>query len=507
MADAETDDTDPGADAGAREDTGPGPSKATDAALARWAEFVAARRETFVNGLVHRGLRLVEDRSDGATSNATLRNPRITVTIVDGFPYTPPKVHANEPVPRSWHRENDGHLCLYAPHDHNGQPWLDPAAFLERVGEWFIKNEAGWPDDPPALDLEAYLNLPVDCRFVLHHDLSEYLDSYVQMRRDHNLIHIAGAGHVPKKSRKGLLSGYVTDIGHVHTPPVDWDDLVASTPAPLKIRTAMQRDRLDVLLLQYHRGTQTGVLAITSKPTKPGGAPRPHLAFSGATDDVAMRLRSGATATRLADKHVYLIGAGALGSHIADGLSRAGIGHLTVRDHDVYKPGNATRHLVTTTAFAGMFKATAVEAVLTNRPYNRADVTSSIDPLTSPVEAAALLLGDALIVDATADDSVTCLLEEAATRLGRRFVTTCVQNEGRTLRVDVVPPLDGATPQPVTTLQPPREPERFEAGCGVPISSTPPHAVTEAAAIAVRHVIGLLIDHPLDPAGELRELP
>lgn len=31
--------------------------------------------------------------------------------------------------------------------------------------------------------------------------------------------HLAGAGHVPKKSRKGLLSGYVTDIGHVNTPP------------------------------------------------------------------------------------------------------------------------------------------------------------------------------------------------------------------------------------------------------------------------------------------------
>ncbi|WP_162252806.1 ThiF family adenylyltransferase [Knoellia sp. Soil729] len=378
---------------------------------------------------------------------------------------------------------------------------------MARVDEWFSKNDADWPDDPPALDLEAYMNLPVEGRFVLYHDLSEHLDSYIQMRLDRNLIHIDSAGHVPKKSRKGLLSGYVTDIGDVDTPPADWNDLVASTSAPTKIRTAMQRDRLDVLLVQYHRGTHTGVLAITFKPTEPGGPPRPHLAFSGATDDAAMRLRSGATANSLEDKHVYIVGVGALGSHIADGLSRAGIGHLTVRDHDIYKPGNATRHLVTTTALAGTFKATAVKAVLDTRPYNRANVTSSIDPLTSPVEAATLLLSDALLVDATADDSVTCLFEEAATELGRRFVTTCVQNEGRTLRVDIVPPLDGAAPQPATTLQPPRAPEVFEAGCGVPISPTAPHAVTEAAAIAVRHIIGLLTDRPLDTAGELRELP
>ncbi len=498
LADAETSDTGT-ADAAA--------AHAMVASLAEWAEFVAAGREAFINGLVRLGFRLVEDRSDGATSNATLRSARITVSIVDGFPYTPPKVQANEPVPRSWHRESDGHLCLYAPHDHDGQPWLDPAAFLERVDEWFTKNEAGWPNDPPALDLEAYLNLPVDCRFILHPDLGDYLDSYVQMRTDRHLIHIVRSGHVPKKSRKGLLSGYVTDIGQVDTPPNGWDDLVASTPAPAKIRTAMQRDRLDALLLQYHRGAQTGVLAITFKPTTPGGAPHPHLAFSGATNDAAMRLRSGARANDLADKHVYLIGVGALGSHIADGLSRAGIGHLTVRDHDVYKPGNATRHLVTTIAAAGTFKATAVEAVLINRPYNRANVTSSTDQLASPVEAATLLLGDALIVDVTADDSVTCLLEEAATQLGRRFVTACVQNEGRTLRVDIVPPLEGAEPQPATVLQPSRAPEMFEAGCGVPISASAPHAVTEAAAVAIRHIIGLLTDHPVDPAGELRELP
>lgn len=47
--------------------------------------------------------------------------------------------------------------------------------------------------------------------------------------------------------------------------------------------------------------------------------------------------------------------------------------------------------------------------------------------------------------------------------------------------------------------------EVFEGGCGEPVSPTPPFAVAEAAAMAVRHIVGYLTGEPASPAGEVRE--
>jgi hypothetical protein len=80
-----------------------------------------------------------------------------------------------------------------------------------------------------------------------------------------------------------------------------------------------------------------------------------------------------------------------------------------------------------------------------------------------------------------------------------------LQNEGKTFRVDVLPPIGGADPLPssdrgeqVTAV--------YEAGCGSPVSLTPPPAVAEAAAAAARHAIATLTGAPLSAAGEIREL-
>ena len=98
------------------------------------------------------------------------------------------------------------------------------------------------------------------------------------------------------------------------------------------------------------------------------------------------------------------------------------------------------------------------------------------------------------------------MLEAAAGFTGIRFVTTCLQNEGRSMRVDVVPPLDGTAPLAPTVIRSSSTPELFEAGCGLPVSPTPPYAVAEAAAMAVRHSVRLLAGTPESPAGEHRDL-
>lgn len=468
-------------------------------------DAIAQERDDFINDLIDRGLRLTRDKSIGPISDARLEDDRVEIHISDGFPYAAPTVRARDDIPRTWHQSNNGNLCLYGNRDGDSQPWRDPNAFLERIDVWFDKNDRGWPDDPPALDIEAYLDLAPDRRYVMYGDLVAYGDGYVTVRPDNHLLHVVGSGKVPKKSSRGLLSGYVTNLGELTAPPKDWHDLIANVDDCARIQSAIDRDRVDLLLIRYHRGRQHGAVAITLAHDKgKGKGATPRLAFSGSTSAKVMRLRSGTTAASIAAKHVYVVGAGALGSHICDELSRAGIGHLTIRDYDVLHPGNLTRHLVTSLTMCGARKVHAVKAVIANRPYNRAKIETDVRSLTSPSEAAHLLATHDLVIDATADGAVTTMLEDAARATQQRFITGCLQNEGRTQRADIVPPYGGASPHPATSPLPPTAPEVFEAGCGEPVSPTPPHAVTETAAMTVRHAIAMLTGQPLTPAGEVR---
>lgn len=58
------------------------------------------------------------------------------------------------------------------------------------------------------------------------------------------------------------------------------------------------------------------------------------------SDDIFDRLPVGKA---LRDKRVLLIGCGAVGGFVAMELARAGVGHLTLVDHDVLEPGNYVR--------------------------------------------------------------------------------------------------------------------------------------------------------------------
>jgi hypothetical protein len=91
--------------------------------------------------------------------------------------------------------------------------------------------------------------------------------------------------------------------------------------------------------------------------------------------------------------------------------------------------------------------------------------------------------------------------------LPRSFSSVCTQNDGDSVRVDLLPPLAGAIPLPETTQRDSRPPEMYEGGCGSPVSPTPPYAVAEAAALAVRHACALLLEAPLNSAGEAHEYP
>jgi tRNA A37 threonylcarbamoyladenosine dehydratase len=60
---------------------------------------------------------------------------------------------------------------------------------------------------------------------------------------------------------------------------------------------------------------------------------------------------------RLTQSSVLLFGAGGVGGYVAEGLVRAGIGRLTVVDHDVIAESNLNRQIITDTLNVGRPKA------------------------------------------------------------------------------------------------------------------------------------------------------
>jgi tRNA A37 threonylcarbamoyladenosine dehydratase len=62
----------------------------------------------------------------------------------------------------------------------------------------------------------------------------------------------------------------------------------------------------------------------------------------------------------LAQKHLLIVGIGGVGGAVAEALARAGVGHITLVDHDKVGLSNMNRQLVCTHATIGMDKATAM---------------------------------------------------------------------------------------------------------------------------------------------------
>ncbi len=104
---------------------------------------------------------------------------------------------------------------------------------------------------------------------------------------------------------------------------------------------------------------------------------------------------------RLAAAHAVVVGCGALGSHQAQTLARAGVGRLTIVDRDLVERSNLQRQVLFTDRDAeeGIPKAVAAERAL--RAINPAiEVRGMVDDLHAG-DAEALLEGADLVCDGT----------------------------------------------------------------------------------------------------------
>ncbi|WP_018863346.1 ThiF family adenylyltransferase [Thioalkalivibrio sp. ARh3] len=84
----------------------------------------------------------------------------------------------------------------------------------------------------------------------------------------------------------------------------------------------------------------------------------PHNPYSERTD---LLLGPDVTA-RLRDRHVFIAGLGGVGSYAAEAIARAGVGRMTLVDHDVVAASNLNRQLVALRSTLDQPKTAVMEA-------------------------------------------------------------------------------------------------------------------------------------------------
>jgi molybdopterin/thiamine biosynthesis adenylyltransferase/rhodanese-related sulfurtransferase len=127
---------------------------------------------------------------------------------------------------------------------------------------------------------------------------------------------------------------------------------------------------------------------------------------------------------RLAAARVVVVGAGGLGSFVLPELAGAGIGHITIVDHDSVEVSNLHRQPLFRMADLGRPKAEAArDALLAYNP----DITieARVEKLR-PGNAAAIVAGADIVVDAADSLAATYMLGDACHAAGIPFVSASV---------------------------------------------------------------------------------
>lgn len=452
-----------------------------------------------------------------------------TISLTKDFPFAAPRVILTQRVNEiNWHQMPDGSLCLWNAHSLGSQPWLDGDGLIARIEEWIARSAAGWADDMPQLDLEAYNNLWPVARDGQWFTPVLAIDDWEQVAggwfrttppNENGLLTVTRAqlSEPPRpapprnkrKRRAGLstanrsnkfLNGIAIDLGRVTKPFIFTEQLAEEAGANGPLIAAMLETRRPVLFAaRYTRDEAVGFIGFWFEHTTDGIT---RWCFPVAERRYAQQRRAGWHAATLSDRKASVMGAGSIGSHLADLLHRSGVNDLTIHDFDVLLPGNLTRHAASP-AFVGASKTTAVRQTASLRTPERPIKTATA--VRGLNEAVQLLRDQDLVVDCTGDRLTWQLLLAAAKIAGRSFLHVAVIGHGQVARIDICPPLEGTDPVAESVVQPLAATE-WEAGCGDPVSPTPPTAVAETAAMGARFAIRMLAGEPVPPAGESREL-
>jgi len=495
-------------------------------AATEFVEAAVRRYDEELNRAGFRTTRCGESPADWSwVGHVEPEHEELTVSLKEGFPFAAPRVALPARAGTAdWHQTADGVLCLWDTHAQGDLPWLDAAELLGRVQQWIRNAADGWVADAPQLDLEAYKSPRVITRrgqsvlpILIIDRWADLADHWFRatMPTDTGLMELKGyprrtppatSSVRSRRRRRGrgrpdrFVNGIAVDLGEMTHPLIPTDDLLdalgVQTPTVGGLLTA---GRPVLVAARYSRAGVHGLMGFWLEP-QGDGVIRGCLPV--VEREASQHRRAGWHASSIADRTVTVIGAGSIGSYVADLLHRSGVHDLHVHDSDLLLPGNLVRHAASA-AQVGAMKADAVRDTAAQRdPSWPITARPRINSLAEAVE---LLRDRDLVVDCTGDRRIWHLMRAAADIAGKSFVHVAVMGHGQYGRVDICPPLDGAEPldeDPVVGVAL----TEWEGGCGDPVSPTPPIAVLETAAMGARFALRMLAGEQVPPAGESRAL-
>lgn len=421
------------------------------------------------------------------------------LTLRDAWPYRPPALLV--PGIDSWHADHD-HLCLWQEGDDTRQ-WATLAGIHQRIETWVSDANDRFIEHGAALDAHLHF-APIAFDFAAYIDIDELVSGAYQDGQ-HGFLH----ARFLNSSLLGIEPGQLRELPnqprglggrwfyreHLEAPPRSADEFVTSLTD--RQRARLQRDRSQnehaVFVLVWR--SAHGLVPLIVMHSRESGNDN-LTAIAPTPKSVSDRLRrAGPDADVLQRANVVVFGVGAIGSHIAEGLARSGVGRLTLVDSDRIWPVGLVRHAAAP-GTVGDFKPTAMKKTLAYAEWT--EITDDPRNLWHPDDVADRISGHDLVIEATGQATFTELLARLCERAQLPLISVALYRGGRVARVrrqatDDTPLAERRGHFAYRAI--PADPDQpnasvgVEAGCSAPVINAPPVAVVRAATMATHAAI------------------
>ncbi|WP_423358379.1 ThiF family adenylyltransferase [Pseudomonas citronellolis] len=223
--------------------------------------------------------------------------------------------------------------------------------------EFFNELEGYWLNLPNSLRSRTYFEVDGNSRMV-----KGFVDSKLGKPK---WYFVERDAELPWEVRSNKLAGQRALYVHVDTlalPPARPDMLTTAFIEDVHQRLSPDQLKLWGELFGPSKNSPKQLTLLVSVPRQAGGRSLVGVAFGAHRGEVDkkwpvtpltmrrhtpsyMRERGGAS-LELLEKHVVVLGAGAIGCVVVDTLAAAGVGNITVVDHDEYSEDNVFRHIL-----------------------------------------------------------------------------------------------------------------------------------------------------------------